>query len=59
MFTLRTVECLGSCGTAPMLQCGPDYFENLNLEKVDSLLDKFKSENKRRSYTDKAETSIA
>jgi NADH-quinone oxidoreductase subunit E len=57
MFTLRTVECLGSCGTAPMLQCGSDFFENLNLEKVDSLLDRFKSENKRRSYTDKAETT--
>ncbi len=56
MFTLRTVECLGSCGTAPMLQCGADYFENLTLEKVDGLLDKFRSENKRRSYTDKAET---
>lgn len=55
MFTLRTVECLGSCGTAPMLQCGADYFENLNLEKVDTLLDKFRSENKQRSYTDKAE----
>ncbi|MCX6290753.1 MAG: NADH-quinone oxidoreductase subunit NuoE [Bacteroidetes bacterium] len=55
MFTLRTVECLGSCGTAPMLQCGPDYYENLNLNKVDGLLEKFKTENKRRSYTDNAE----
>jgi NADH-quinone oxidoreductase subunit E len=59
MFTLRTVECLGSCGTAPMLQCGADYFENLNLEKVDSLLDKFRNENKRRSYTDKAGATTA
>ncbi len=56
MFTLKTVECLGSCGTAPMFQCGADYFENLNLEKVDHLIDQFKKENKRRSYTDKAET---
>ncbi len=59
MFTLRTVECLGSCGTAPMLQCGADYFENLNLEKVDTLLDKFRSENKQRSYTDKTEVRTA
>lgn len=59
LFTLRTVECLGSCGTAPMLQCGADYFESLNLEKVDTLLDKFRKENKRRSYTDKAETTTA
>ncbi len=52
MFTIKTVECLGSCGTAPMLQCGAEYHENLSMEKVDSLLEKLKTENKRRSYTD-------
>jgi NADH-quinone oxidoreductase subunit E len=57
MFTIKTVECLGSCGTAPMMQVGADYFENLTLEKVDHLLDKMKSEGKRRSYTDQAEKS--
>ncbi|MDZ4823755.1 MAG: NADH-quinone oxidoreductase subunit NuoE [Flavobacteriales bacterium] len=51
MFTLKTVECLGSCGTAPMLQCGGDFYENLTLEKVDTLLDKLKQEGKRRVYT--------
>jgi NADH-quinone oxidoreductase subunit E len=51
MFTLKTVECLGSCGTAPMLQCGGDYYENLTLQKVDMLLDKMKAEDKRRVYT--------
>jgi NADH-quinone oxidoreductase subunit E len=51
MFTLKTVECLGSCGTAPMLQCGGDFYENLTLEKVDLLLDKMKEEGKRRVYT--------
>lgn len=55
MFTLKTVECLGSCGTAPMMQVGPDYYENLTFEKVDTLLDKMKSEGKRKSYTDKFE----
>jgi NADH-quinone oxidoreductase subunit E len=50
MFTLKTVECLGSCGTAPMLQCGADYHENLTNEKVDMLIDKLKSANKRSSY---------
>jgi NADH-quinone oxidoreductase subunit E len=43
MFTLKTTECLGSCGTAPMLQCGADYYENLTNEKVDTLLEKWKS----------------
>ena len=52
MFTLKAVECLGSCGTAPMLQCGKDYFENLTDEKVDAMLDKMKAENRQRSYVD-------
>lgn len=37
-FHLSTVECLGSCGTAPMMQIDKDYYENLNLEKVDRIL---------------------
>lgn len=55
MFTLKTVECLGSCGTAPMLQCGADFYENLTLEKTDALLDRLKSDGKRKTYTDRAE----
>lgn len=39
MFTLKTVECLASCGTAPMLQIGETYHEHLTLEKIDQLLD--------------------
>lgn len=50
MFTLKAVECLGSCGTAPMLQCGANYHEDLTNDKVDALLDKLKAENKRSSY---------
>src|SRR5690606_12383667 len=52
MFTLKTAECLGSCGTAPMMQCGASYHENLTYEKVDKLLDQYRSAGKRRSYTD-------
>lgn len=52
MFTLKTVECLGSCGTAPMLQCGASFHENLTYDKVDKLLDEYRSQNRRRSYTD-------
>jgi NADH-quinone oxidoreductase subunit E len=52
MFTLKTVECLGACGYAPMLQCGASYHQNLTFEKVDALLEKYKKEGKRRSYTD-------
>ncbi len=37
-FTLREVECLGSCGTAPMMQVDDAYYENLTEEQVDSIL---------------------
>ena len=52
MFTLKTAECLGSCGTAPMLQCGASYHENLTYEKVDKLLEDYKAEGRQRNYTD-------
>jgi NADH-quinone oxidoreductase E subunit len=38
-FTLSEVECLGSCGTAPMLQVNFEYHENLTPEKIDQVLD--------------------
>lgn len=38
-FTVSLVECLGSCGTAPMFQIGFDYYEDLTPEKVDQILD--------------------
>ncbi len=37
-FTLVEEECLGACGYAPMLQCGDEYYENLDEAKVDRLL---------------------
>jgi NADH-quinone oxidoreductase E subunit len=41
-FTVSLVECLGSCGTAPMMQNGFDYHEDLTIEKVDKILDSLK-----------------
>src|SRR6476659_1481274 len=38
-FSLSEVECLGSCGTAPMFQLNFAYHENLTPEKVDQILD--------------------
>lgn len=52
MFTLKTVECLGSCGTAPMMQCGAQFHENLTFEKVDDLLETLKKDGKRKTYFD-------
>ena len=37
-FTLLTVECLGSCGAAPMMQVDEAYHENLSKEKIDRIL---------------------
>src|SRR5436190_13899738 len=52
MFTLKTAECLGSCGTAPMMQCGASFHENLTYEKVDKLIEAYRAEGKMKSYTD-------
>ena len=38
LFTLVSVECLGSCATAPMMQINNDYYENLTREIVDRIL---------------------
>jgi NADH-quinone oxidoreductase subunit E len=41
-FTLLEVECLASCGTAPVVQINDDYHENLTPEKLDLILDSLK-----------------
>jgi NADH-quinone oxidoreductase subunit E len=50
LFQIKRVECLGSCGTAPMFQVGDTFYENLTFEKVDSILEHFRNENKRSRY---------
>ena len=37
--TLRTAECLASCGSGPMMQVDKEYHEKLTLEDVDRILD--------------------
>ena len=44
--TLRTAECLASCGSAPMLQIDEKYHENLTVERLDTLLESLCSEPK-------------
>lgn len=41
-YTLSTVECLGSCGTAPVVVVGETYHEDMSTEKVDRLLAELK-----------------
>jgi NADH-quinone oxidoreductase subunit E len=44
MFTLKTVECLGACGYAPMMQMGMNYREHLTKERVDAIIDECRNE---------------
>ena len=46
MFTLKAVECLASCGTAPMMQAGQHYIENLRSDSMDEVLDGLRSKYK-------------
>ena len=41
-FSLFKVECLGSCGTAPVVQINNDYHEGLSKERFDELLENLK-----------------
>jgi NADH-quinone oxidoreductase E subunit len=38
-FTLLTVECLGACGSAPVMQVNEEFYENMTPEKIDTLLE--------------------
>ena len=42
IFTLKTVECLGACGYAPMLQAGEKFHEHLTEAKVDELIEQYR-----------------
>lgn len=49
MFTLKTVECLGACGYAPMMQLGKHYREHLTREKVDAIIEECRNNAKRNN----------
>lgn len=42
VFQLVGVQCLGACGTAPVVQINDDYYENLTVERLDAVLDDLK-----------------
>jgi len=44
-FSLEEVECMGSCGTAPMIAINEDFYENLSKEKVNEILESLRSAN--------------
>jgi NADH-quinone oxidoreductase E subunit len=46
IFSLTEVECLGSCGTSPMMQINDTYYENLTMAKAEKILDDLREEAK-------------
>lgn len=42
-FSLEEVECMGSCGTAPMMAVNEDFYENLSLDQVDQIIESLKN----------------
>jgi NADH-quinone oxidoreductase subunit E len=45
LFSLEEVECMGSCGTAPMIAVNEDYYENLDKDQVVQIIESLKSKN--------------
>ena len=41
-FSLEEVECMGSCGTAPMIAINEDFYENISLEKINKIIEDIK-----------------
>ncbi|UOF94412.1 MAG: NAD(P)H-dependent oxidoreductase subunit E [Bacteroides sp.] len=50
MFTLKNVECLAACGYGPVMQVGSKYFEKLNFNKIDIILEDLKKIKKHSTY---------
>jgi NADH-quinone oxidoreductase subunit E len=56
LFTLKTVECLGACGTAPVMQINTEFYESMTPEKMDHILAELKNKgNQKPSETRWAE----
>lgn len=53
LFSYEHVECLGSCGTAPMCEINDTYFENLTPEKLAEVLDRLEKESPDLAYSTK------
>lgn len=54
LFTLKAVECLGACGSAPVMQINTEFYEYLTTEKIDKILDELSL----KAKEDKPEKSL-
>lgn len=52
MWSYEEVECLGSCGTAPMVQINDMFFENLSVNTLGDLMDRIEKEKPDLRYSD-------
>jgi NADH-quinone oxidoreductase subunit E len=54
LFTLKTVECLGACGNAPVMQINTVFYENLTEEKIDTIIAELRNKaNQKKSLEEK------
>jgi NADH-quinone oxidoreductase E subunit len=49
-YTLSEVECLASCGTAPVIQANDDYFEDLDVSKLETMIDDWEGQMKNGNF---------
>jgi len=49
IFTLKTVECLGACGTAPVMQVNTEFYESLTTEKIDQIIMDLREKSNRKT----------
>ncbi|GHO53363.1 NADH-quinone oxidoreductase subunit NuoE [Ktedonobacter robiniae] len=58
-FTLQGVECLATCGYAPVLQVNGQFVENVTLEKADALIDDLERELKQGKQVNESKSGIS
>jgi NADH-quinone oxidoreductase subunit E len=57
LFTLSTVECLGACEMAPVMQVGDDYHGNLDIARIDELLNRLRQMARQANGADRAQAA--
>lgn len=49
-YTLSEVECLASCGTAPVIQANDDYFEDLDVSELETMVEDWNEQMKKGNF---------
>ena len=59
LFTLSTVECLGACEMAPVMQVGDDYYGDLDIARIDTLLNELRASVLQATGADRAAANLS